>query len=137
MKIRHLSDSYAASPQIQPKDVKILAEQGFTAIINHRPDGEKWGQPKSEAIAAAAKEAGLDYFYIPISLRGLAPGQVEECMAAQAKTTGKILAFCNTGIRVANLWGLSQAKQLSADEIIKAGTNAGYNLNGLRGFLGQ
>jgi uncharacterized protein (TIGR01244 family) len=135
MKIRQLTPDYAVSSQIQPKHVADLADAGFTAIINNRPDGEMWGQPKGAAIEAAAKEAGLDYIDIPISLRGLDPNQIEQMKKAIGRTKGKILAFCNSGTRAANVWGLSQAGKLPADEIIGAGMKAGYNLQGLRPYL--
>ncbi len=136
MKILNLTEMYSVSPQVRTKDMKVLAEVGFTAVINNRPDGEMWGQPKGPDIEAAAKEAGMAYFNIPISLRGLDPAQIEETKNVQAQTKGKILAFCNTGTRAANVWGLSQAGALSAEQIIAAGMRAGFNLNGLRPYLG-
>ncbi|PHR63085.1 MAG: TIGR01244 family phosphatase [Robiginitomaculum sp.] len=136
MKILNLTETYSVSPQVRAKDMSALAEAGFTAVINNRPDGEMWGQPKGAEIEAAAEAAGLAYFNIPISLRGLDPAQIEQLKKAQSKTKGKILAYCNTGTRAANVWGLSQAGMLSAEQIIAAGTQAGFNLNGLRPYLG-
>jgi len=135
MKIRHLTDLFAVSPQIQAKHASALADAGFVAVINNRPDGEMWGQPKGAAIEEACQNAGLKYHFIPISLRGLDPAQIERMKKVQAETDGKVLAFCNSGTRAANVWGLTQAGQMPVDEILAAGMKAGYNLHGLRPFL--
>lgn len=136
MKIKHLSKRFAVSSQIHVKQIQALVDAGFTLIINNRPDGEMWGQPKAADIEAAILAAGMKYISIPISLRGgLDMKQVEQTKAAQKTTPDKILAFCNSGTRAANIWALSQAGTLPADDIIKAGMSAGYNLSGLRPYL--
>lgn len=136
MKIRPLSAHFAVSPQIRPADVAMAAAQGYTAIINNRPDGEGWGQPKSTDIEAEAKAHGLAYAHIPVNLRGLAPEQVGQMAEVQEAATGPVLAFCNTGTRSSILWALSQAGKMPADEIIAAAAKAGYNVSNLRDHLG-
>jgi uncharacterized protein (TIGR01244 family) len=136
MKIRPLSANFAVSPQIRTTDVAAAAAQGYTAIINNRPDGEGWGQPKSADIEAEAKALGLSYTHIPINLRSLAPEQVGQMVAAQEAAAGPVLAFCNTGTRSSILWALSQAGKMPADEIIEAAAKAGYNVSNLRDHLG-
>ena len=136
MKIKPLTDRFAVSPQLRASDVAQAAAKGYKTIINNRPDGEMWGQPKAADIEAEAQKHGLHYLHIPISLRGLAEGQVEAQAAAQADNEGPILAFCNTGTRSAMVWALSQAGKMSADEIINAAAQAGYNVNNLRPHLG-
>ncbi len=136
MKIRQLTNQFAVSSQIKTKQVQALADAGFVAIINNRPDGEMWGQPKGEEIKAAAAAAGMEYFHIPISLHGLDMAMIDQMKQAQDATKGKIISFCASGTRAANVWGLSQAKNMSADDIIAAGLRGGYNLEGLRTHLG-
>ena len=136
MKIRPLTDTFAVSPQIRTKDIAAAAAQGYRAIINNRPDGEGWGQLKAADIEAEAKAHGLSYTHIPVSLRGLAPEQVGQMIAAQEAAEGPILAFCNTGTRSSILWALSQAGKIPAEEIIEAAAKAGYNVSNLRAHLG-
>jgi len=136
MKIRPLTETFAVSPQIRANDVATAAAQGYRTIINNRPDGEGWGQPKSADIEAEAKAHGLSYTHIPVSLRGLAPEQVGQMIAAQEAAEGPVLAFCNTGTRSSILWALSQASKIPADEIIAAAAKAGYNVSNLRAHLG-
>lgn len=135
MKIRYLTDNHAVASQIQPGHVKALKDEGFSTIINNRPDGEMWGQPKSADIEAATKKAGMQYYHVPVGRQGLTQEMIETIKSAHDKATGKVLAFCNSGTRSANVWGMSQAGKLSTDEIIQAGMNAGYNLHGLRPWL--
>lgn len=135
MKLRYLTDLHAVASQIQAGHVPALKDEGFSTIINNRPDGEMWGQPKSADIEAAAKEAGMEYYHVPVGRQGLSPEMIETIKQAHDKATGKVLAFCNSGTRSANLWGLSQAGKMGVDEIINAGMKAGYNLHGLRPWL--
>ncbi|MCF6293969.1 MAG: TIGR01244 family sulfur transferase [Robiginitomaculum sp.] len=136
MKIHALSGKFSVGPQVQLSQIQALADAGFDTIICNRPDGESWGQPKGVDIETAALAAGIKYVSIPISPRdGVNPQKIEAAKQIQEQSKTKVYAFCKTGTRSANLWGLSQAGNLSADEIIAAGAQAGYNLQGLRPFL--
>ena len=44
---------------------------------------------------------------------------------------GPILAYCRSGTRCAILWALSQAGTQSPDDILKATSDAGYDLSAL------
>jgi len=136
MKINALSEKFSVGPQVQVGQIQALADAGFDTIICNRPDGESWAQPKGVDIETAALAAGIKYIAIPISPRdGVNPQKIEAAKLAQEQSKSKVYAFCKTGTRSANLWALSQAGNLSADEIIAAGMQAGYKLQGLRSFL--
>jgi uncharacterized protein (TIGR01244 family) len=136
MHIRPLTDDFAVSPQLRPADVAEAAAQGYTTIINNRPDGEGWGQPKNADIEASALALNLNYYHLPISLRGLTPEQVQDQARITETSKGPILAFCNTGTRSATVWALTQAGKMDADAIIEAAAKAGYKLHHLREYLG-
>jgi len=136
MKIRQLSKNFAIAPQIHPRQIADIVQAGFTTLVNFRPDDESWGQPKNVQIEAAAKEAGLDYVFIPVSMReGISPEQIEKTRQLLSADNGNVLAFCRTGTRVAFVWGLAQKNTLSADQIVAAGANAGVDLEKLRPAL--
>jgi uncharacterized protein (TIGR01244 family) len=136
MKIHALSEKFSVGPQVQVGQIQALADAGFDTIICNRPDGESWGQPKAADIEIAALAAGIKYVAIPISpLDGISSQKIEAAKLAQEQSKSKVYAFCKTGTRSANLWALSQAGNLSTDEIIAAGMQAGYKLQGLRPFL--
>ena len=56
---RRVHDRLSVSPQISAADIAQAKAQGFTTIINNRPDDEAPDQPSSAEIEAAAKAAGL------------------------------------------------------------------------------
>ena len=135
MKIRPLTENFAVSPQIHARDVAHLAREGYRTIINNRPDGEGWGQPRGADIEAEARANGLAYHHVPISNRGLVPGQIEQVAAILDGADGPVLAFCRSGTRSAHAWALSQAGKMAAQDIIDAAARAGYDVRALAQFL--
>ena len=130
---RRVTDTLSVSPQITPDDVALAKAQGFTAIINNRPDGEAEGQPISAEIEAAARAIGLGYTHIPVR-GGPTPEQVEQNRAALEAAGGPVLAFCRTGTRSIVTWSVGEA-QAGRDrgELVRLGADAGYDLSGVLG----
>ena len=126
---RRVNDRLSVIPQITPADVAQAKAQGFTTIVNNRPDGEAPDQPPAAEIEAAAKAAGLAYVHIPV--RGMpTPEQVEETRAAILNSEGPVLAFCRTGTRCINTWSIGE--RLAGgdrDELVRIGQAAGYDLS--------
>ena len=135
MQLHPLSKDLSVTTQIAVADIAALAAQGFRSIINNRPDAEEAGQPTSATLAAAAKQAGLDYRHIPVVPGQLQDAQVTAFAAALADLPGPVLAFCRTGTRSSTLWALQATG--SADAILETARAAGYDLSGLRPRLGH
>ena len=58
------TDRFATAPQIDPEDMAAIVAQGFSTVVNNRPDGAGGPeQPSSDAMAQAAQAAGLEYHY--------------------------------------------------------------------------
>jgi len=129
---RTVTDKFAVSPQISASEVADAAAQGFTLIINNRPDGESPGQPLSAEIEAAALSAGLTFVHIPIAGRPTAD-QAEAVRRAAEAADGKALAFCRSGTRSITAWALGQAasKAIARDELVRLGAAAGYDLSAI------
>jgi uncharacterized protein (TIGR01244 family) len=130
---RRVTDTFSVSPQIEPEDLAAAARQGFTLVVNNRPDGEGPGQPSDAQMEAAARAAGLDYVHIPVVGR---PGadQVGAMYDAVASANGPVLAFCRSGTRSISTWSLGQAAHgRDRAELIKLGGEAGYDLSSLLG----
>jgi len=104
MRISKVSDKFSVSPQIGYEHVKTLANQGFEAIINHRPDGEDAGQPLSKALAKAAKQAGIAYHYIPFKPGRATQADREKFKTVLTNTNGPVLGFCRSGMRARSLY---------------------------------
>jgi uncharacterized protein (TIGR01244 family) len=134
---RTIDPSIAVAGQIRPEDVAEAARQGFTAIVNNRPDGEEPGQPAGAEIAAAAAAAGLGYHAIPIDHSGFSDAQVEAMAAALAAAPGPVLAFCRSGTRSTFAWALARARAGEDGASLRAqAAAAGYDLSALRPVIG-
>ena len=133
---RTLDPSISVFGQIEPEDVVAAKTQGFTAIINNRPDNEQPGQPAGAEIEAAAKAAGLDYVAIPVDHSGFNAGQIAAMAEALGQASGPVLAFCRSGTRSTFLWAL--ARHSLGDEgeaLIAKAAGAGYDLGPIRSIL--
>jgi len=103
------TDHFATAPQIAPEDMPAIAAQGFSTVVNNRPDGEGGpDQPSSEAMAQAAQAAGLEYHYLPVISGQITPEQVARFAAIVAAASGPVLAFCRSGARSTNIWRMGQ-----------------------------
>jgi uncharacterized protein (TIGR01244 family) len=129
---RTVTPTFSVAPQIAVEDLAVARAEGFTRVINNRPDGESPGQPSSAAMAAAAEAAGLEYLWIPV-VGGPTPDQAD-AQAKAAAGDGKTLAFCRSGTRSITAWAMGQARSgaVSADELVQLGEGAGYDLSWLR-----
>ena len=131
---RRVNDRLSVSPQITPADVAQAKAQGFTTIVNNRPDGEAPDQPAAAEIEAAAKAAGLAYVAIPVR-GGPTPEQVDATARLMAEADKPVLAFCRSGTRSIVTWSIAQAQTGARDrqELIGLGREAGYDLSGVLG----
>jgi uncharacterized protein (TIGR01244 family) len=132
--IRQVTDTFAVAPQIEAADLAELKAAGFRHIINNRPDEEVGPGAKGADIRKAAEAAGLSYVHAPFV------GQpTPEAIEAAAKASGPTIAYCRSGTRSVTAWAMSQAKTgaMSADDIVSAAADAGYNLAPLKDVLRQ
>ncbi|MFL5298424.1 MAG: TIGR01244 family sulfur transferase [Phenylobacterium sp.] len=131
---RRVTDDFATAPQISVADVAEAKAQGFTTIVNNRPDGEAPDQPTGAEIEAAARAAGLAYVHVPV--RGApGPAEVEAVRQAVDAAPGPVLAFCRSGTRSIVTWSIGQAMSGAMDrgELVRLGRAAGYDLSGVLG----
>ena len=55
MDIRRLTPDYAVSPQIAPEDLAQIKAEGFTTVIDNRPDAEIPADLHASAMRAAVR----------------------------------------------------------------------------------
>ena len=134
---RTLDDTISVYGQITPEDVATAKAEGFTTIINNRPENEQPGQPSGDEIEAAAREAGLVYVAIPVDHSGFNAEQVSTMADALDAADGPVLAFCRSGTRSTFLWALASAQRgEDADTLVAKAANAGYDISPIRHALG-
>ncbi|MEI9404953.1 TIGR01244 family sulfur transferase [Mesorhizobium argentiipisi] len=111
MEYRQISDGYSVSGQIQPQDIAAIKDAGFKSVICNRPDDEQSGQPSAGSVQAAAEAAGLGFRYIPVISGQITLDNVEDQAAALDELEGPVFAYCRSGARCTNLYGLIQQQR--------------------------
>lgn len=133
---RQVTDTFSASPQIELADVAEARAQGFSLVINNRPENETEDQVPGAAIESAVRAAGMDYRAIPVTHAGFSEQQVREMAEALAGTPGPVLAYCRSGTRSTLLWALAEAMRgAHPDDIAEAAAGAGYDVGPIRALL--
>ena len=109
----------------------LIRDAGFRAIICNRPDGEGPDQPTFVEIEAAARQAGLEARYLPVTAGLVQDADADTFGQALMELPGPVLAYCRSGTRSATLWSLSEAGRRPVPEILAATRDAGYDMSGV------
>ncbi|WP_027168039.1 TIGR01244 family sulfur transferase [Mesorhizobium sp. WSM3224] len=111
MEYRQISEDYSVSGQIQPDDIVAIKDAGFKSVICNRPNDEQPGQPSAESVQSAAEAAGLAFRYIPVISGQITMDNVEDQAKALDELEGPVFAYCRSGARCNNLYGLIQQQK--------------------------
>ncbi|MGA0151486.1 MAG: TIGR01244 family sulfur transferase [Luminiphilus sp.] len=117
MSLFTLSDTLSVSAQITVEDVSRLREQGFTVIVCNRPDGEVPDQPTMDDIEAACVAAGMLFIRYPVNAMDFPGPDLPGLGALFDDPAQRVLAYCRTGTRCANLWIASRDEAGLADAV--------------------
>lgn len=103
--LRQVADDVCVAPQLTPDAMAELARLGFRSVVNNRPDFEHGpDQPTSAAIEAAAREAGLEYRFLPVNGGYQSPEEIAAFAKLLQDLPKPILAFCRSGARSTKLF---------------------------------
>ena len=108
MDIRAINDEYSVSGQITVEDLDEIKAMGFKSIVCHRPDHEAPDQPEFSAIAARAKELGIDTAHIPVGPMGVTADAVRGMVDALDELPRPMLGYCRSGARSTNIYAQTQ-----------------------------
>ena len=109
--LRQVATDVCVAPQLTPEAMAEVARAGFRSVVNNRPDFEHGpDQPTNAAIEAAAKAAGLEYRFLPVSGAGQTPEQIAAFGALLEELPRPLLAFCRSGARSTNLFMQAQQR---------------------------
>jgi len=136
--MKQLHNNLYVGGQITAHDFEQFTKAGITTIINNRPDDEEPGQFNSTEAAAAAKEHGINYHYLPMANGKPLPADlVEDFKRILASVDGAVLAHCRSGMRSSFIWALGQIPSgaISVDEAIEKAQAAGIPLGNARAVL--
>ncbi|MBI1391848.1 MAG: TIGR01244 family phosphatase [Alphaproteobacteria bacterium] len=130
-----LTDDFLVAAQLTTADIAKAKSAGVALIINNRPDGEEPGQPRGEAIAAAAAEEGIRYVEIPIGRTGVTAKHLDDFEAATS-TGARTLAYCRSGMRSTIVWAMAKARTGGEiDQLVEQAAAAGYDISAQRRLL--
>ena len=115
-----LTESLSVAAQITPHDIAELAAQGFTTVVCNRPDGESLGQAGMDEMEAACHEAEVLFIRYPVSVLNFPGADLEGLGVLFDDPNQKVLAYCRSGTRCANLWILTRDEASRADAIAVA-----------------
>ncbi|MBO1518278.1 TIGR01244 family sulfur transferase [Oceanisphaera pacifica] len=137
MEIKFVTADFSVADQVTGDDLVALKNAGFGTVICNRPDAEAPEQPTAGTLAEQARSLGLNWYWLPIT-----PGQFTEANVSEFKQLLKssdepVLAFCRTGTRSITLWALSQAAEVSSEQLLHKATAAGYDLSKLAPTLDE
>ena len=124
---RQLSEKLAVGGQPTVDDLHRVREQGYVAVVNLRLDGEASQALPPDAEGFAAKEAGLAYTHVPVSISNLDPDHVRKLRAAISAAGGPVYVHCGAGQRACALSLLATASgpDVSGDDLVARATAAG------------
>src|SRR5690242_5592171 len=107
--LHKISANVAVAPQIAKADIAEIAQLGYGALINNRPDGEEPGQLSSAESRAEAERCGLAYFHIPVLTPSISAADVAAYAKAVESSSTPVVAHCRSGTRSYLLWAAGQA----------------------------
>jgi len=137
-KIEQVEPDVAVAPQLVEADFAVVAARGFRSVVAIRPDGEAPDQLPSVRAAAAARDHGLAFSYLPVPSVAVTDADVVDRFAQlRDELPGPILFYCGTGTRCMSLWAQAAAPRLGAEAALAVARSAGHDLDVLRDTLAE
>ena len=128
MPIFQLTETLSVAAQVTPQDIPNLAAQGFSTVVCNRPDGEVPDQASMDAIEAACNDANLLFVRYPVDALNF-PGPDLEGLGELFDDAGqRVLAYCRTGTRCANLWVATRSEE-ERQAAIQVARDIGFDLS--------
>jgi len=128
MPMFQLTETLSVSAQITAQDIAVLSDQGFTSVVCNRPDGEAADQSSMDDIEAACREAGLLFVRYPVNAMNFPGPDLEGLGELFDDPNQKVLAYCRTGTRCANLWLASRAPE-DRERAVGVAREIGFDLS--------
>ena len=109
--VQRLDADVSVAPQLGPEAMAEAKAAGYMSVINNRPDFEGGpDQPTSAAMEAAARAAGLEYFWLPVASNFQSDAEIARFSELIETMAKPILAFCRSGTRSGRLWQAAKSR---------------------------
>ncbi|MBO9099806.1 MULTISPECIES: bifunctional sulfur transferase/dioxygenase Blh [unclassified Rhizobium] len=109
MAMTRVTEKLSVMPQPDLGDFKLFADQGFTTLVNARPDGEEPSQPGTAAEEDAAQRAYLKYAFVPVTVSTITEADVRAFQRVMDQSPGPVVAHCKSGTRALLLYVIGEA----------------------------
>jgi uncharacterized protein (TIGR01244 family) len=94
-----LNEETTVGAQPTEEQLRELREQGFRSVVNLRTEGEE-NQPLAPAAEGAkAREAGLEYLHLPVSMQRMQPELVDRFREELPRLPKPVYIHCGAGKR--------------------------------------
>ena len=136
VEIIRITPDFAVAPQIRADDIAQIRAEGFTTLVNNRPEWEDDVPLSDREAAAETRRHRLAYAYVPAAKDALFDDALLDAFEAALKAAdGPVLAYCLSGTRSAILWAMVTARTRPVDLVLHALSRAGIDIAFLRDEL--
>ncbi|TXE66648.1 bifunctional sulfur transferase/dioxygenase Blh [Serratia nematodiphila] len=115
MNLRHVNDWLSFSDALTAEAFQQLSHEGYTLVVNHRPDEEGGNYLTHSQEKVLADQQSMDYIYMPFTYDSLSWEQVYT-FNRQAKSGKKVVAHCRSGSRSVGIFFLHDLNEGLIDE---------------------
>lgn len=139
MSLTQITENLWVSPQPDVDDFGRYGDDGFDALINARPDGEDADQPGTAKEKDAARRAGMDYTFIPVTGPSITEADVRAFQKASADAQGRVLAHCKSGTRALLLHVIGEVLdgKMNQSDVVAFGRQHGFDLSAAEKWLAR
>ena len=139
MPLTPITDQLWVSAQPDVDDFDGYRDQGFASLINVRPDSEDADQPGNAKERDAARRAGMEYTFIPVTGPSITEADVRAFQKAGADAEGKVLAHCKSGTRALLLHVIGEVLdgRMDRSDVLEFGGQHGFDLSAADKWLSR
>ena len=139
-KFHRIDARVAIGGQPTPEQIAVLADGGFQAVVNLREESEE----NDGFHARAARQAGLQFFRVPVSPQSPSDAAVEKfLLVMDDETIYPVYIYCASGNRAAALWMIRRVLrdgwtlEKAEAEAVAAGLTREALLDFARGYVAR
>lgn len=123
-----INGEVTVGPQPSAEQLKELASSGFKSIVNFRTEGEE-DQPLSPTQEGEnAKQLGLTYLHIPVSMKSMSEETVDQFREHYPDLPKPVFAHCKSGKRAGAMVMMHMASNqgLSGKQTLQQAEQMGF-----------
>ena len=134
-----VSETLFIAKQPSLAGIRQLQADGFTTLIDNRPDGEEETQPGSAVEKTVAVDAGLGFSFIPVRGSDITEADVRAFQEAVVAAPGIVFAHCRSGTRSLILHTIGEVLdgRMTDEEVVPFGERLGFDLKPAAQWLAQ